>query len=56
MKVSKELVLIKKPFEFVITEISGDSYPTRSVLIPIIRCMTQAINNITVQTDICQQF
>ncbi|XP_053593902.1 uncharacterized protein LOC103571500 [Microplitis demolitor] len=56
MTVLKEPVLIMKSIEFAITEISGDSYPTCSVLIPIIHCMTQAINNVTVQTDICQQF
>ncbi|XP_011859727.1 PREDICTED: zinc finger BED domain-containing protein 1-like, partial [Vollenhovia emeryi] len=39
----KNLISLLTPIERVITEISGDSYPTASVIIPIIHCMQVAI-------------
>jgi len=39
----KNLTSLLTPIERVITEISGDSYPTASVIIPIIHCMQVAI-------------
>lgn len=39
----KNITSLLKPIERVITEISGDSYPTTSVIIPIIHCMQVAL-------------
>lgn len=39
----KNITSLLKPIERVITEISGDSYPTASVIIPIIHCMQVAL-------------
>ena len=56
MKILKEIFPIMDSVRCVITEISGDSYPTCSVIIPIIRCMEKKINSINPQTDIGQKF
>jgi len=35
----EDIVRVLGPIEFVITEISGDSYPTSSLVIPVLHCM-----------------
>ncbi|TGZ38549.1 Uncharacterized protein DBV15_12606 [Temnothorax longispinosus] len=47
-------VLLLRPIENVITEISGETYPTGSMAIPIIRCMEIALNNCKPVTNIGQ--
>ncbi|XP_070159825.1 E3 SUMO-protein ligase ZBED1-like isoform X3 [Polyergus mexicanus] len=44
MQVLEDCVLVLRPIENVITEISGETYPTGSMAIPIIRCMENALN------------
>ena len=56
MKSLKEIFPIMDSVRSVITKISGDLYPTCSVIIPIIRCMERKINSINLQTDIGQTF
>ncbi|XP_067214124.1 E3 SUMO-protein ligase ZBED1-like [Linepithema humile] len=41
----KNLVCLLTPIERVIREISGDTYPTTSLIIPIIHCMEEAIHS-----------
>ncbi|XP_011859762.1 PREDICTED: zinc finger BED domain-containing protein 1-like [Vollenhovia emeryi] len=41
----EDVVRILGPIEFVTTEISGDSYPTSSLVIPVIHCMEGTIKN-----------
>lgn len=52
----QDIVSVLKPIENVITECSGDTYVTSSLIIPIIRCMTIAIRTRTLCTEIGQQF
>lgn len=41
----QDIVKILQPVELVTKEIGGDLYPTCSIMIPIIRCMTKTIND-----------
>lgn len=41
----EDIVQILGPIEFVTNEISGDSYPTSSLVIPVIHCMESKIKN-----------
>ncbi|KAM0735259.1 hypothetical protein ACS0PU_010407 [Formica fusca] len=50
-EVLKDLVLLMKPVECIIREISGSNYPTCSVIIPIIHCMTRSIEQIQPSTN-----
>lgn len=43
--VLEDTVRVLGPIEFVTTEISGDSYPTSSLVIPLIHCMEGTIKN-----------
>lgn len=43
IEILKNLTSLLTPIEKVITEISGDSYPTASLIIPIIHCMQVAL-------------
>lgn len=43
MQMLNEVISLMKPVECVITKISGDSYPTCSVIIPLVRCLKVAI-------------
>lgn len=52
----QDIVLVLKPVENVITECSGDTYVTSSLIIPIIRCMTIAIRTRNPSTEIGQRF
>ncbi|XP_011859600.1 PREDICTED: zinc finger BED domain-containing protein 1-like [Vollenhovia emeryi] len=52
----RDIVLVLKPVENVITECSGDTYVTSSLIIPIIRCMMIAIRARSPCTKIGQQF
>jgi len=51
IEILREIVRFMKPIECVIKEISGSYYPTCSVIIPIIRCMTLSIENINLSTN-----
>lgn len=50
IQVLEDLVLIFKPIQNVITEISGDSYSTSSIAIPIIRGLKLCINKLKPNT------
>ncbi|KYN19747.1 Zinc finger BED domain-containing protein 1, partial [Trachymyrmex cornetzi] len=54
--VLKDLVALMEPVASVITEISGENYPTCSVIIPIIHCMTAAVTNCVTTTEIGNEF
>ena len=54
--VLKDLVALMSPVASVITEISGENYPTCSVMIPIIHCMTAAITDFVTATEIGNEF
>lgn len=43
IQILKDMVSLMKPIENVITEVSGESYPTCSVIIPLVYCMKVAI-------------
>lgn len=51
IEVLPEVVSLMKPIECVIKEISGSNYPTCSVIIPIIHCMTLSIEQINLSTN-----
>lgn len=50
ISVLKDLVDLVSPVASVITEINGESYPTCSVIIPSIHCMTAAITDCVTTT------
>lgn len=52
----RNIVLVLKPVENVITEYSRDTYVTSSLIILIIRCMTIAIRTHNPSTEIGQRF
>jgi len=54
--VLNDLVNILRPIEMVTKEIGGDSYPTCSIIIPIIRCMKNVINDYIPMTDYGRNF
>ncbi|XP_067216729.1 E3 SUMO-protein ligase ZBED1-like isoform X2 [Linepithema humile] len=56
ISVLKNLVALMRPVASVITEISGENYPTCSVIIPIIHCMTAAITDCVITTEIGIEF
>lgn len=56
IQILKDLVLLMEPIENVIKEISGDKYPTCSIIIPIIHCMRASIQNFDVSTKLAEQF
>ncbi|XP_011687027.1 PREDICTED: uncharacterized protein LOC105449470 [Wasmannia auropunctata] len=43
IQILKEIVSLMKPIKNVITEVSGESHPTCSVIIPLVHCMKAAI-------------
>ncbi|XP_036142944.1 zinc finger BED domain-containing protein 4-like [Monomorium pharaonis] len=43
IKTLKEMISIMRPIERAITEISGEAYPTCSIIIPLVRCMNVTI-------------
>ncbi|XP_039310411.1 zinc finger BED domain-containing protein 4-like [Solenopsis invicta] len=43
MQMLNDVISLMKPVERVITEVSGDSYPTCSVIIPLVRCLKVAV-------------
>ncbi|XP_071653434.1 E3 SUMO-protein ligase ZBED1-like [Temnothorax longispinosus] len=45
INILEDTVRLLGPIEFVTTEISGDSYPTSSMVIPLIHCMETTIKN-----------
>ncbi|XP_071650785.1 E3 SUMO-protein ligase ZBED1 [Temnothorax longispinosus] len=45
ISILEDTVRLLGPIEFVTTEISGDSYPTSSMVIPLIHCMEATIKN-----------
>lgn len=47
MQILEDSVLLLKPIENVITEISGETYPTGSMTIPIIRCIKISLSRCT---------
>ncbi|KYN04655.1 Zinc finger BED domain-containing protein 4, partial [Cyphomyrmex costatus] len=52
IQILKDLVSLMKPIENVITEISGQSYPTCSVIIPLVYCMKCIIHDNRPSTEI----
>lgn len=52
ISVLKDLVALMSPVASVINEISGENYPTCSIIIPIIHCMTAAITDCIITTEI----
>ena len=56
MKILKDVLPIMEPIRSVITEISGDTYPTSSMIIPILNCMRRKIDSIIPNTDIGREF
>jgi len=47
----EDVVKVLGPIEFVTTEISGDSYPTSSMIIPVIHCMKGTVKNCITSTN-----
>ncbi|XP_034936456.1 zinc finger BED domain-containing protein 1-like [Chelonus insularis] len=56
IQVLKDLIVLMKPVESVINKLSGDSYPTCSVLIPILHCMKMAIQSTKPETKEGKKF
>ena len=56
IKVLKDIFPMMAPVRNVITEISGNQYPTCSIIIPIVRCMEQSINSANPQTEMGKKF
>ncbi|XP_071581127.1 E3 SUMO-protein ligase ZBED1-like [Temnothorax nylanderi] len=54
--VLKDLVAVMSPIASVITEVSGETYPTCSIMIPIVHCMTAAVTNCKTTTEIGNEF
>ncbi|EFN71507.1 Zinc finger BED domain-containing protein 1, partial [Camponotus floridanus] len=52
IKILNDIFPLMKPIRDVIKEISGDSYPTCSIIIPIIHCMRKKIDDVNLQTEI----
>ncbi|XP_064475342.1 E3 SUMO-protein ligase ZBED1-like [Ornithodoros turicata] len=50
-----EMVLLLKPLEVVTREISAEAYVTVSKVIPLLRCMKNAIERCVVTTDTCSE-
>ncbi|XP_036148827.1 zinc finger BED domain-containing protein 1-like [Monomorium pharaonis] len=50
IKILEDIVQVLGPIEFVTNEISGDSYPTSSLVIPLIHCMEATIKNCITKT------
>ncbi|KYN06411.1 Zinc finger BED domain-containing protein 4, partial [Cyphomyrmex costatus] len=44
-EILKDVITILQPIELVTKKISGDKYPTVSIIIPIIRCMKESLSN-----------
>ncbi|XP_058810641.1 E3 SUMO-protein ligase ZBED1-like [Phymastichus coffea] len=51
-----DILPIMKPFAKVIGDISGDKYPTCSIIIPIVNCLELTINKIHPCTDVGKEF
>ncbi|XP_032453421.1 zinc finger BED domain-containing protein 4-like isoform X1 [Nasonia vitripennis] len=56
VKILKDVLPLMNTIKSVITEISGDAYPTASLIIPIINCMEKKINSIIPETNIGIEF
>ncbi|XP_029663012.1 zinc finger BED domain-containing protein 1-like isoform X2 [Formica exsecta] len=56
ISVLKDLVALMNSVASVITKISEENYPTCSVMIPIIHCMTAAITDCVTATEIGNEF
>ncbi|KYN20124.1 Zinc finger BED domain-containing protein 1 [Trachymyrmex cornetzi] len=52
IQILKDLISLMKPIESIITEISGQSYPTCSVIIPLVHCMKSTIHYNKPSTEI----
>lgn len=50
-EILSDVVNILQPIEMVTKEIGGDSYPTCSIIIPIVRCMKNVINDYIPMTN-----
>lgn len=56
MEILNDIISLMKPLECVITEISGDSYPTCSVIIPLVHCLKEAVRECKPLTKCGQEF
>ena len=56
MKILKDVLPLMEPIRTVITEISGDSYPTSSLIIPMISCMEKKLESIQPKTEVGHEF
>lgn len=56
VKILADVLQMMIPIRDVITEISGDNYPTCSIIIPIVHCLKQKISHIQPETKIGQHF
>ncbi|XP_031777405.1 zinc finger BED domain-containing protein 1-like isoform X1 [Nasonia vitripennis] len=56
ISIVKDILPIMEPIKTVITEISGDDYPTCSLIIPIINCMKQKICSTVSTTEVGELF
>lgn len=56
MQMLKDVVSFMKPVERVITEVSRDSYPTCSVIIPLVRCLKVAVREYKPSTKYGHEF
>jgi len=44
----KELILVLKPLEFMTKQVSGENYATASIVIPLLFCSSQQLQNIKI--------
>lgn len=52
----KDVLQFMMPIKNVISEISGDSYPTCSLIIPIIHCLRANVDDLIPKTDVGKEF
>lgn len=56
MKILKDVFPLMSPVRDVIIELSGEQYPTCSLIIPIIHCMEKNITSVNSKAVIRKQF
>lgn len=56
LEVLEDIALVLKPIEKVTAEMSGEEYPTSSLVIPIIRCLTITVEKLSLSTKIGEDF
>ena len=56
IKIIKALLQFMNPVKSVIIEVSGESYQTGSIIIPIVHCMGTKIQQINMETDLGKHF